>query len=251
MSDGPPKIAEALVSLLIPPACREEIVGDLHERFRSPGQYAADALQTIPPVIFSRIRRTADRQVLLIQGFVLYTSFLGAAWLREGATAEEHRGLLRLAIPAVTVMPGLILDDAYAKAGQRSALNLTRGPLLGFVLALAAQGALRISKPDLAIPYWNLLYGCTLGLLLLPAVKILFPPTQGQLMEMHELAVPLRQAGSAEQGTARAIQALKAVSLFAVLFVVAAWAAEGIITPQGVTLLLLFALGAYLISKRN
>jgi hypothetical protein len=84
MYSGPSKIAEAIVSVLIPPACREEVIGDLHERFKSSSQYAVDALRTVPLVIISRIRRTADPQMLLIQAFALYMSFLGAAWLKGG-----------------------------------------------------------------------------------------------------------------------------------------------------------------------
>ena len=31
----PSKTAEAIVALFLPPACREEVLGDLHERYRS------------------------------------------------------------------------------------------------------------------------------------------------------------------------------------------------------------------------
>jgi hypothetical protein len=90
MYSRPSKIAEAVVSVLVPPACREEVVGDLHERFKSPLQYAADALHTVPLVIISRMRRTADPQILVVQAFALYMSFLGAAWLRDGAVLREQ-----------------------------------------------------------------------------------------------------------------------------------------------------------------
>jgi hypothetical protein len=34
---------EALVGLLTPPACRDHVLGDLHERYSSPAQYLVDA----------------------------------------------------------------------------------------------------------------------------------------------------------------------------------------------------------------
>ncbi|HWC00724.1 MAG TPA: hypothetical protein VG672_28655, partial [Bryobacteraceae bacterium] len=154
MASGPSRIAEAIVGLLIPPACREEVLGDLHERFQSRWQYAADVLSAIPLVILSRMRRIADPQILLIQAFVSYLSFLAAAWLADRTLLYEQRGFLRLAIPAILILLGLILDDTYAKPGQRSAANLTRGPLLGVMTALASQGMLWAGNTGLALPAW-------------------------------------------------------------------------------------------------
>jgi hypothetical protein len=48
MYPGPSKTAEAIVAVFVPPACREEVLGDLHERYSSAGQYGLDALRTIP-----------------------------------------------------------------------------------------------------------------------------------------------------------------------------------------------------------
>ena len=62
MASGPPKTFEALVAVVIPPACREEVLGDLHERYRSTRRYGLDVASTVPLVILSRIQRTADSQ---------------------------------------------------------------------------------------------------------------------------------------------------------------------------------------------
>lgn len=195
MHSGPSRIAQAIVSAFVPPACREEVVGDLHERFKSPLQYAGDALHTVPLVIVSRIRRTADPQILLIQAFTFYMSFLGAAWLQDGMLLREQAGLLRLAIPAAMAIVGLILDDAYANPARQSVLSFVRAPLLGLVLALASQELLWIGKPDLAIPRWTLFYGCAAGLLLSSAIRMLFPPITGQLLGVNAPALWLKQAG--------------------------------------------------------
>lgn len=89
MHSGPSKAAEGIVAMLLPPACREEIVGDLHERFTFPPQYALDALRTVPLVVLSRIRCTLDLQILVIQAFALCISFWGAAWLADRAFFEH------------------------------------------------------------------------------------------------------------------------------------------------------------------
>jgi hypothetical protein len=172
MPSGPSKTTEAVVAFLIPPACREEVLGDLHERFQSPSQYAADVLFSIPLVILSRMRRTANAETLLIQTLASYMSFAVAAWLYNGAILREPWVPLRLAIPAAMAVLGLILDDTYAHSGRRTSLEFARGPLLGAAIALASEGILWMSRPDLALPRWITLYGCAMSLLLSSGVRI-------------------------------------------------------------------------------
>lgn len=80
MPSGPPKLLENLARLIIPPACREEVLGDLHERYRSPAQYLGDLIATVPFLIVSRIVRTTDLQLLLTDTLLIYGSFLAATW---------------------------------------------------------------------------------------------------------------------------------------------------------------------------
>ena len=60
---GPPRWMEAAVSSLLPPACRETVLGDLQERFGERGSrarwlgYAGDAVTTVPHVLRSQMRR--------------------------------------------------------------------------------------------------------------------------------------------------------------------------------------------------
>jgi hypothetical protein len=232
MPSTPPKAAEAIVAILIPPACREEVVGDLYERYVSPLHYCADALTTIPFVIASRIRRTADPQIVLIQAFSLFLSFLGAAWLKDRSFLSLHGSLLRLAIPAAATMLGLILDDVYARPGQRSPKELARGPLIGIGLALAAEGALQIFHPGLTIPGWTLAYGCATGLILTTSVRTLFPPATHQLRGSNVpadwLKTPAPALGNAKTGL-RIIQGL--VAVLAVM-IAATWIANQAEIPR-------------------
>jgi hypothetical protein len=208
MHSGPPEFAEAVLSLLVPPACREEVVGDLHERYKSPRQYAIDVLHTVPLVIASRMRRTTDPQVLLIQAFVLYSSFLCAAWFKDGTLLREPWGLWRLALPAVMWVVGLILDDTYAGPGRRSSLKLAQAPLLGLVFALVSQEMLRIGNPGAAIPRSLLVYGCGIGLLLSSAVRFLFPPMAVQFLGIRPSARQLKRAGESRGKSAAFVMLL-------------------------------------------
>ena len=154
MATGPSKIAERIVALLVPPACGEEVLGDLYERFRSPGQYFLDALRTVPLVILSRVRRTADPKIALLQAGFLYLSFLGAAWFKDRALLQEQFQLFRLAIPAGAALTGLILADAYATPGLESSWRFLRGPALGIAFSFLSQAVFW----TLALPASVMLY---------------------------------------------------------------------------------------------
>jgi hypothetical protein len=225
MDPGPPKAVEAIVAILVPPACREELLGDLHERYRSPLQYGFEAVLTIPLVILSRIRRTADPQVLLIQAFALYASFLAAAWLRGEALLRDDWGLLRLATPAGMALLGLMLEDAYAKPGWRTRFQLARGPLLGIGLALASQGIFWISSPRLAVPRSIFFSGSIAGLLLSSAVRILIPPAAGKLQEASALALGI-EPPSGSPGIPRGIvEVLRVAAIVVVMVIASTWLA--------------------------
>jgi hypothetical protein len=172
----PPKTVEAIAAFFIPSACREEVLGDLHERFTSPLRYCVDVLRTVPHVIMSRIRRTADPQLLLWHAFVLYLCFWGAAWYLDPALQHDSWGLLRLAIPSALVLLGMLLDDAYAKRGQRSQLQLIRGPLLGIAFAFLSQAVLWAAGSSLTLSLRIVLWAGALGLVLTLALRLAFSP---------------------------------------------------------------------------
>jgi hypothetical protein len=160
MPRGPSKILETLVGALIPPACCEEVLGDLHERYRSPGQYLADALSTVPFVILSRIRRGADPQVFLMEALLLWACFLSAAWYVDRAL------IANALIPAAVALAVIVLDDAWTASRNRTVLESMRGVALGAAIACLCQAHL--------LPVWiNLLSGAA-GLLLVSTVRILF-----------------------------------------------------------------------------
>lgn len=91
MRPGPSKKMEAAAAFLIPPACREEVLGDLYERYKSGPQYIVDVVRTLPLVIWSQMRRMTEPRVFLLEVLAVCFSFVAAQWLVDGPA-----GLLRL-----------------------------------------------------------------------------------------------------------------------------------------------------------
>ena len=64
---GPPRSMQAVVSFLLPPGCRETVLGDLQERFAERGArarwlgYVGDVVTTVPQVLRSQMRRLVAR----------------------------------------------------------------------------------------------------------------------------------------------------------------------------------------------
>ena len=138
MPSVPPPL-EAIVGMLLPPACREEVLGDLCERFTGPGQYIGSALCVIPWVILSRIRRTTDVLLLATEALLIYGSFLVAAWYTDRALLMSEGGLLRLAIPTAIQLAGLMLHRAWGFE-LRSSMTLFQGAIIGISIAFSASG---------------------------------------------------------------------------------------------------------------
>jgi hypothetical protein len=197
MKPAPPKFAETTVGFLIPPACREEVLGDLHERYTGLGQYIVDAVRALPLVILSRIRRTTDAQVFLLEALVLYLSFLSAAWYFNFKFLADQWGLLRLAIPAAVALVAVMLADAYTHPSTRSPLKAIRGATLAIGVACLSQAVLPVGNPDWAVPRSTMLGGCYTGLLLILSVRMLFSPPAHRPQSANGLGFGQKQDGKA------------------------------------------------------
>ena len=79
MEARPPIGTEALIQALLPPTVREEIAGDLRERYRSPTQYLCEALSLLPALWLSQIRRGSSPFMLGLQAFILFACLGGFA----------------------------------------------------------------------------------------------------------------------------------------------------------------------------
>jgi hypothetical protein len=166
MHSLPPPKLEKLVGCLLPPACREEVLGDLCEGYESPARYLANALCVIPFVIASRIRRTVDPQELLVAAMLAYGSMLAAAWWLDRPFLDSQWGLLKLFLPSVQTLIFGMFEAAWQKA---SAWNLRW-------LANLVNTAVNVLIVFRTIPPSVLIYGSLAFLLLYSAFQLLLPP---------------------------------------------------------------------------
>jgi hypothetical protein len=176
MRTVPPKPIERFVGFFIPPACREEVLGDLHERFQNTPRYVVDAIMTVPLVIVSRIRRTTDPVVFLMEAIVLYSSYLAAAFFLDQTLLTDAFGFLRLGLPAAISLLVLMWADAYANPLNRSPLKPMLGPALGVAFAWLSQAVLLAGAADFMLPRAIMIAGSSVSLLLVSALRLLFAP---------------------------------------------------------------------------
>ena len=181
MESGPPKIIEKLVAWLIPPASREEVLGDLRERNETTTQFLFEAAYTIPFVIYSRIRRTTDAVVALMQAGSMYTAFvMSAAWLDRGLLANE-RGFARLAIPPVVALAVLMLADAYSNPKRRWPLK----PVFAVILAMGAALGCEVWLDRWSLPADVLSWGLGMSALIVSTLRLIFPPVTERPQAAH------------------------------------------------------------------
>jgi hypothetical protein len=157
---GPSALIEGVVRLLTPPACREHVLGDLWERYRSPGQYLRDAMWTLPFVIVSRIRRTSSAPLLALQAFCVFATFAGpwmipvsiAVWamaaavavlaIRQAYRVDAPRWPKGLAMDALAASLGAALFGMLSQIGTRAnvwlAVDALDGGAGAFLLVFGA-----------------------------------------------------------------------------------------------------------------
>ncbi len=137
----PPVLIDAVVRTLIPPTCREHVVGDLWERYRSPWQLVLDAGRTIPFVIASQIRRTSTLAGVVIHAFLLLVGFGVGAGRLWPAVAAVCGALL-----------GFVLRDAYRRGYSISVKQVAMDLLFGAIGLLASQVIVAIVLPGQLLP---------------------------------------------------------------------------------------------------
>jgi hypothetical protein len=172
MESGPSKVAETIVGCLLPPACREEILGDLRERHRSGLGYFVEALHVIPLVIYSRIRRTTDAVVALMEVASMYTAFVVVANWVDPTLISADSGLARLAIPSAVVLAVMSLADAYSDPQRRWPLKPLFAPTLGFAVAYIEQSM----YVQWSLPASVFAWGSGTGLIFVSTLRVAFPP---------------------------------------------------------------------------
>ena len=137
----PPVLIDAVVRALIPPVCREHVIGDLWERYRSPWQFVLDAAGTIPFVVASQIRRTSTLAGVIIYAFTLLVS-LGVGSKRTGAAVAALGG----------AMLGFVLRDAYKRGISVSVRQVAVDLVFGAGGLIASQAIVALVLPRQLLP---------------------------------------------------------------------------------------------------
>jgi hypothetical protein len=197
MRRTPPKALEWIAGLLIPPACRENVLGDLYEQYTSAGQYLTGVLRLVPSLVLSRIRRMTDPQVLVMEAVALYMSFLAGAWQWNLARPlPEQNGVLAPAVPTLSALLALVLADAYAFPRKRTWAAPVIESSFALACALLSQAALLVTKPNLVLPSGSTLLGSCIGVVLIATLRMLFPPG-GHRLQRATVDGPAREASLA------------------------------------------------------
>ena len=158
---------ERIVGWLIPPASREEVLGDLRERCGA--NFLGEALRVVPFVIVSRIRRTADPVMVLMETLGVFLPFVLAARL-DRRLFEEPSGLARLETPVAIVILVLLLADAYADPKKRSPLRAVLAPTLGMAIAFAVP----------VLPWPVMMWAGISAVGIVTAIRVIFSPVGPQ-----------------------------------------------------------------------
>jgi len=173
---GPSQRLEAIVALLIPPARREEVLGDLHERYASPARYVFDAARTVPMVVASQIRRTTCVDVVLLEAFAVCCGlFVGTLQTGGAAALYQQPSAARILIPALVALVALRFVDAYGSERKQSALRAVLGAAIAFAVAFWAEAMLWIAGSHEALWGWPLVRGWLLGIVLVSLIRMSFP----------------------------------------------------------------------------
>jgi len=107
----PPKFLESVVRRLLPPAVREQVLGDLHERYESPLRYIADAASVVPAAIFSQLRRSTPIPFRLLEALIIYISIFAGA--RVPFEFDRPPDSSQMALLTMVALAGLVWHDIY------------------------------------------------------------------------------------------------------------------------------------------
>jgi hypothetical protein len=203
-------VIEKVIGIFIPPACREEVLGDLREKNDGVQLFIYDALRTIPFVILSRIRRTTDSVVLMMEAFCCYVSYFSCAFVVEPSMITKQEGLLRLGIPCAIALAVLVVADAYANPGKKSTLR----PIVAVALAVACVFLVHLIHP--LLPGIILAVGSGMSMMLLLVMRMLFPP-------MADLPQQAQGPAFWQKQEIVAAGVLKTIAAIAGILLVASW----------------------------
>jgi hypothetical protein len=175
MMAHPPEFAEDLVGWFLPPACREEVLGDLCESYQNVFQYALGAATVIPRVTLSQIRRNTGAWIFLLTTCgVCYSVAAGVVNL---SLKGDPSALLRLAIPVVPAVLILLIRNGFAALEDRRRRAITLDIVVAMGVAALTQLILfAASRYDLMLLRWWPSGDTALAWLFIIVLRAIFPP---------------------------------------------------------------------------
>jgi len=171
----PPAFLERVVGLLIPPACREHVLGDLHERYTSLSQYVREAIGTLPLVISSQARRNFRIELCLSEACVLYLTFAGVV-LAGRASFNVEGGLLPLIVSLLPLRLCLTIADAYIDPQDASPRRQRLELGVALTLGLLMHSVLRLFYPEWTLSASVVLTGTVVSVPMLIMLRDFFRP---------------------------------------------------------------------------
>ena len=145
---GPHPLAERVVARLLPPPCREHVLGDLYERNATTGRYVRDALRSVPFAVWGQVRRTTSPGLACLQaGAVCTGGFLSAYGRVAPGVLQTTDGVLGTVTPALAAVVVLALRDAWTGRPQRMHPRARRRAALRGHRVRGACGGRGISHP--------------------------------------------------------------------------------------------------------
>jgi hypothetical protein len=113
-----------------------------------------------------------------METFMIYVSFLAAAWLLgQEAFLYGHAGFVRLAIPTLVTVIGLLMCNAYADPEKQSYLLKPILQTAGSIsVAWLGQALMFDTTPRFAVPFGILAYGGCASLVFVSTLRILCSP---------------------------------------------------------------------------
>jgi hypothetical protein len=172
METHPPRLIERLVSRLIPASCREHIVGDLRERSQSTPQYLLFAIRTLPIVVVGRMKRTFDPAFLVVELCGLFVAFEAAWRLSDMPLLGNVSQIVRLVIPALAGLLGLLVRDAYVDREDRNPLRSVIDAGFGAAVALVMELLLAGVLPAWSLPAQVILKAALMAVFILSLVRM-------------------------------------------------------------------------------
>lgn len=143
MDTGPHPLAERVVARLLPPRCREHVLGDLYERNATTGRYVWDALRSVPFAVWGQVRRTTSPGLACLEGGAVYGGFLSAYGRIAPGALQTTDGVLGTVTPALTAVVVLALRDAWTGGPQRMSVRALVDAPLGVAIACATHVAVQ------------------------------------------------------------------------------------------------------------